>query len=89
MIRAVFEAYPHIGPVLPAVGYGRAQVDALAATIQGAGAEVVVAATPVDLARLVVVDVPIVRARYELEDAGEPTLGSLVDRWLEARRPPA
>ena len=85
-IQAVFAAHAHIGPVLPAVGYGPAQVQALRATIERADADVVVAATPVDLASLLDVSRPVVRARYELEDAGEPTLAEHVDRWLAGLR---
>ena len=81
-LRDVFLRYPHIGPVLPAIGYTPAQLAALAETIERAKAEVVVAATPVDLGRLIEVDTPIVRARYEFADVGEPSLGALVDRWL-------
>ncbi len=81
-LAAVLGRYPHIGPVLPAIGYSPAQVDGLRATIERSRAEVVVAATTVDLARLLGTSTPIVRARYELEEAGEPTLASFVDRWL-------
>jgi len=81
-IREVFLRYPHIGPVLPAVGYGPAQLEALRETIDRADVEVVVAATPIDLAALIQVSKPIVRARYEYADAGEPTLGALVDEFL-------
>lgn len=87
-VREVFAAHPHIGPVLPAVGYSDAQVGALAETIDRADADVVVAATPVDLARLVRTSKPIVRARYEFAEAGEPRLAALVDGWL-ARLPAA
>jgi predicted GTPase len=81
-IREVRAQYPHIGPVLPAVGYSAAQLDALRATLERVDADVIVAATPVDLARLLTVVKPIVRARYEFAEAGEPTLGSVVDAWL-------
>jgi predicted GTPase len=81
-LATVFARHGHIGPVLPAIGYSTAQVQALRATIERSAAEVVVAATPVDLALLLGVSTPVVRARYEFEEAGEPTLGSLVDRWL-------
>ncbi len=84
-LQAVFEAYPHIGRVLPAVGYDAAQLEALRTTINRAAADVVVSATPLDLAALVALDKPVVRARYEFADAGEPTLGALVDRFLAER----
>jgi predicted GTPase len=81
-ITTVFDRHPHIGAVLPAIGYSTAQIEALRATIVRSDADVVVAATPVDLARLLATRIPIVRARYEFEDAGEPTLAAFVDRWL-------
>jgi predicted GTPase len=83
-LRDVFLRYPHIGAVLPALGYTPAQLAALAETLRRADAEVVVAATPVDLARLIEIDKPVVRARYEFAEAGEPGLGALVDCWLAA-----
>jgi predicted GTPase len=86
-IRAVFAEHPHIGPVLPAVGYGPDQVAALAQTLDRADAEVIVSGTPIDLAALVRPSKPVVRARYAYADAGEPTLGSLVDAFLAGRAP--
>jgi predicted GTPase len=83
-LRDVFAAYPHIGPVLPAVGYSAGQVEALRETIERADADVVIAATPVDLAALLGGTKPIVRARYEFEDVDRPGLGAIVDRWLSA-----
>jgi predicted GTPase len=90
-VRDVFARYPHIGPVLPAVGYDREQLEALRETIDRAGADVVVAATPLDLAALISLRTPVVRARYEFADAGDPTLGAVVDEFLarEVRRAPA
>ncbi|HEV2335247.1 MAG TPA: cyclic 2,3-diphosphoglycerate synthase [Stellaceae bacterium] len=84
-IGAVFSAYPHIGPVLPAVGYGPAQLAALAATINASAAEVVVSGTPMDLARLVPIDKPMIRARYEYAEDGAPALSSFIDAFLADR----
>jgi predicted GTPase len=84
-IRAVFRAYPHIGPVLPAVGYGPAQLAALASTINASTAEVVVSATPMDLARLVQIDKTVIRARYQYAEDGSPGLSSFVDAFLVDR----
>ncbi len=82
-VRAIYQRFPHIGRVLPAVGYDAEQLAALRETIDASGAEVVVAATPVDLASLANLRTPVVRARYEYADAGEPTLGSIVDAFVE------
>jgi predicted GTPase len=81
----VFDTYPHIGCVLPALGYGAAQFAALAETINRAEADVVVSGTPADIAALAELNKPVVRARYEFADAGEPTLAGIVGRWLDER----
>jgi predicted GTPase len=82
-IAEALSAYPHIGAVLPALGYGEAQLRALEATIEAADADVVVAATPIDLSRILRTSKKIVRARYEFAEAGEPTLASFIDAFLE------
>ncbi|MFN7713075.1 MAG: GTP-binding protein [Curvibacter sp.] len=83
-ISRVYAQYPHIGPVLPAMGYGAAQLTALRATVNTSRAEVVLSATPIDLARLGGFERPIVRARYGYADTGSPTLATLVAQRLDA-----
>jgi predicted GTPase len=85
-LARVYARYPHIGPVLPAMGYSEAHLAALRATINASHADVVLAATPIDLARLGGFSKPIVRARYGYADAGTPTLATLVAQALDARR---
>jgi predicted GTPase len=82
-IARLFETYPHIGPVLPAVGYSPAQLHALEATIAAADAEIVIVATPCDLAALIDIQKPVVRARYEYAETGEPLLGAAIDDFLD------
>ncbi|HYX63652.1 MAG TPA: cyclic 2,3-diphosphoglycerate synthase [Burkholderiales bacterium] len=65
--REIYAAYPHIGSVLPAVGYSPEEREALAETLNAAEAELVVAATPVDLSRVLRLSKPVLRARYEFE----------------------
>ncbi|GMV85042.1 MAG: hypothetical protein AMXMBFR80_08990 [Dehalococcoidia bacterium] len=79
LIQAVYAAYPHIGSVLPAVGYGDEQVAALRETIDRSAAEVVVSGTPLDLAALTGAARPVIRARYGFEEAGEPALMELIE----------
>jgi predicted GTPase len=81
-LRDTYVAYPRIGPVLPAMGYGRAQLEDLEATIRASGADVVVSGTPIDLGRLVAVPMPVLRARYELADVDHPTLEGALAPWL-------
>ncbi len=80
-ISAVYIAYPHIGAVLPAVGYYEAQLQALATTISRAPIDAVVSATPANLEKLVKIDKPIVRASYEYADVSEPGIGQLVEEF--------
>jgi predicted GTPase len=86
-IAEVYGRYPHIGRVLPALGYDEAQLEALAETLRRADCDVVVSASPIDLAARVAVGKPVVRARYEYADAGEPTLDSFVESFVEQHRP--
>ncbi len=81
-IQAIYRTYPHIGKVLPAVGYGADQLRALAATVEASAAEVVISATPIDLGRLLRTHKKIVRARYEYSEVGEPALSAFVDDFL-------
>ncbi|MDA0302175.1 MAG: cyclic 2,3-diphosphoglycerate synthase [Chloroflexi bacterium] len=79
-IAEAFARYPHLGAVLPALGYDDEQLAELRATIEAAPSDVVVVAgTPIDLAGLLGLERPVVRARYEYADAGEPTLGAIID----------
>ena len=84
-IATAFKQYPHIGKVLPALGYSQAQLDDLKATINGSRADVVVSGTPSDIARLIAIDKPVVRARYEFAEVGAPRLDQRLDMFLHAR----
>lgn len=84
-IAEVYNKYPHIGAVLPAVGYHPSQLQALSETINAAEADVVVSATPCDLAALIKFNKPVVRARYEFAEVGKPGLGGLVESFLKEK----
>ncbi len=73
-IAATYAAYPHIGAVLPAMGYGDAQIADLERTLQAADCDVVVTGTPMALGRLLDAGHPIRHATYASRDAGSPTL---------------
>jgi predicted GTPase len=84
-IRRVYAAHPHLGNVLPAVGYGEDQREALRATIEASGAEAVVSGTPLDLAALLSLSIPVHRARYEYRDAASPGLAERIDAFVAER----
>jgi predicted GTPase len=83
-IAGTFRSYPDIGPLLPAMGYGEEQVRDLEETIRRTPCDLVLAATPIDLARVVKIDRPVQRVRYELQVIGQPTLEEVVRKWLTA-----
>ncbi len=77
-IAETYIRYPHAVGVIPAMGYGEAQVRDLAATIEAVDCDIVVSGTPIDLAGLVSVSKPIVRARYELREQRPGALAALL-----------
>ena len=85
-IAKVYLQYPHIGPVLPAMGYSPAQVVALEEVLNATEADVIVAGTPIDIAALVRLDKPVLRARYEFAEMEEPGLWGIVDRFAREQR---
>jgi len=73
-IAETFEQYPNVGPLLPAMGYGRRQMKDLRATIRKCDPDLVLIGTPIDLRRLIDLDTPALRVTYKLQEMGEPTL---------------
>ncbi len=86
-IRAVYERYPHLGPVLPATGYSNEQIAALAETLARMPVEAIVSGTPIDLAALLHPGTRVLRARYEFADIDTPGLGAIADRLLAGIAP--
>jgi predicted GTPase len=77
-IVKAFENYPHLGAVLPALGYGKEQVRELEETINATPCDVVLLGTPIDLRRVLQLNKPAVRAKYELQEIGTPTLEDIL-----------
>jgi predicted GTPase len=83
-IAEIYDRYPHIGAILPAMGYSPEQLAALASTIDRADIDLVISATPCDLRQMIGVNKPIVRAFYEFAEAESPGLTGIVREWLES-----
>jgi predicted GTPase len=77
-LKVTFETYPGIGQLLPAMGYGEQQMKDLEATINATPCDLVLVATPVDLSRLLTIEHPHARVRYEYKDHGTPTLEDII-----------
>jgi len=81
-IKGVYERFPHIGPLLPAMGYSDEQRRELSETINASDADVVLIATPIDLRKVIDINKPAYRAVYELEDTTSPTLAEALKERL-------
>ena len=77
-IQETFQKYPKTGPILPAMGYGDEMTRDLEETIRNANADMVIIGTPIDLSRVLKIDQPFQRVRYELQEIGKPTLEDLL-----------
>jgi predicted GTPase len=77
-IKATYQKYPTTGNVLPAMGYGDLQISELEETIRKTPAELVLIGTPIDLSRVLKIDKPYQRIRYELQEIGQPTLSGIL-----------
>jgi predicted GTPase len=77
-IAKAFEENPHLADLLPAMGYGRRQIEELRDTIARSDADVVLIGTPVDLRRMIQLDKPALRVSYRLQEVGEPTLADIL-----------
>lgn len=77
-IKRVYEKFPHLGHVLPAMGYGAKQVKELEDTMAAIDCDSFVLGTPIDLRRIMKVTKPAVRVRYEIKETTRPTLDEIL-----------
>lgn len=81
-IEDAYTKFPHLGKLIPALGYYKDQLKDLEATVKATPADVVLVGSPIDLRRVIKIDKPALRVRYELEEIGEPTLKQIVTEFL-------
>jgi predicted GTPase len=81
-IREAYVQYPHLGSILPALGYGEKQISELKATIDATPCDVVLIGTPIDLRRVMRFAKPTVRVKYELQVLGPVCLEEVIDNFL-------
>lgn len=77
-IKDTYEKYPDTGIILPAMGYGADQMKDLEDTINQSDVDLVLSGTPIDLTRVIKVNKPLQRVRYELQEIGQPTLTEIL-----------
>jgi len=83
-IEETYHLYPHVGPVLPAMGYSTDQISDLERTINATDCDLVLFATPIHLTRILSINKPTLRVRYEYRDHGRPTLEEILLSRLQA-----
>lgn len=77
-ILAALQTYPHIGNLIPALGYGKKQTSDLEKTVNACDCDLIISATPIDLTRVIKIKKPHMRVRYELQEIGEPDMKSVL-----------
>ena len=83
-IEETYRLYPHIGPVLPAMGYSEEQIGDLESTINNTDCDLVLFATPIQLTHILSINKPALRVRYEYRDHGRPLLQDIIINRLQA-----
>ena len=81
-IKETLSLYPHIKNLIPAMGYAERQIKDLEDTINNIPCDMVLIATPVDLARIIKIDKPSVRISYEIEEMGRPSIADILERFI-------
>jgi predicted GTPase len=88
-LTETFREYPEFGHLLPAMGYGAKQIADLEETIAAVPCDSVILGTPIDLTRVLKIEQPYVRVRYELEEVGQPDLAQVLADFFDPSRPSA
>ncbi len=85
-IKDTFEKYYHLENVLPAMGYGKKQMEELQQTINKSDVEAIVIGTPIDLNRVIKIDKPSVRVKYDLQEIGKPDLEDILTEFVKKQK---
>jgi len=85
-IKDTYTKYPGIGTLLPAMGYGKKQIQELEDTINAVDCDIVIIGTPIDLSRIVKINKKSIRVKYELQEIGRPNLEEVLNQKIKDRR---
>lgn len=85
-IKDTYTKYPGIGTLLPAMGYGKKQIQELEDTINAVDCDIVIIGTPIDLSRIVKINKKSIRVKYELQEIGRPDLEEVLNQKIKDRR---
>jgi len=82
-LAETYRIYPNVGKLLPAMGYGEQQMNDLAATIERTECDSVIIATPIDLARIIKINKPNTRVKYNLQEIGNPNMEDVLANFIK------
>jgi predicted GTPase len=85
-IAETFKKYPHIGTLLPAMGYGGKQIQDLETTINKVECDSVIIGTPIDLRRIIKINKPSTRIYYELDEIAKPNLNEILTEFMKKHK---
>ena len=85
-IKETFEKYTHVEDVLPAMGYGETQMKELEKTINKSDVEAIVIGTPIDLGKIIKINKPNTRVRYDLQEIGRPNLEDILSEFVKKHK---
>lgn len=84
-IKDTYTKYPGLGKLLPAMGYGKKQIQELEDTINAVDCDIVIIGTPIDLSRIVKINKKSIRVKYELQEIGRPDLEEVLNQKIKDR----
>lgn len=84
-IKDSYTKYPGIGTLLPAMGYGKKQIQELEDTINAVDCDIVIIGTPIDLSRIIKINKKSIRVKYELQEIGRPDLEEVLNQKIKDR----
>jgi len=84
-IKDTYTKYPGIGTLLPAMGYGKKQIQELEDTINAVDCDMVIIGTPIDLSRIIKINKKSVRVKYDLQEIGRPNLDEVLSQKIKNR----
>jgi predicted GTPase len=84
-IKELFTKYPHIGNLVPAMGYYPEQLKELEETIAKSDCDAVIIGTPFNLRRLLTIDKPCAKVSYDLVDMDGSSLAAIVTDFIQTR----
>ncbi len=83
IMKEVFDEFPHITEIVPAMGYNDQQIEDMEKTLNKAKCDIILNGSPIDLEKLIKANKPIIKVRYDIESIRSPTIEEILDKFIE------